>query len=246
MIENLLHQYWNNEILYINFIIILNLFGALLLGTLLGYERAYQGRAAGMRTYGIVCMASCALTVFAGYPKEWFGAHLSYFINSDPTRVIQGVITGVGFLGSAVVMKDGFSISGLSTAASIWVCCAIGIFIGVGFYSAAIALTMLSLLSMIGIAKVEQNLPQKRAIFVKINFKKGMVPSETKLRQLAHQKGYKIQEEGITVMMKDHHQEWSFMALSDPKKECAGITEISSLLETYEAISSFQIAPSRH
>ncbi len=246
MIENLFLQYWNNEIIYINLLIILNLLGALILGTILGYERAYQGRAAGMRTYGIVCMASCALTVFAGYPKDWFGSHLSYFINSDPTRVIQGVITGVGFLGSAVIMKDGFSISGLSTAASIWTCCAIGILVGVGFYPAAIMLTMLSLLSMIGIAKVEQKLPQKRAIYVKINFKKGMVPSEVRLRTLAKEKGYDIPEEGITVMMKDHHQEWSFMALSNPNKECASITSISSELEKYEAISSFQIAPSRH
>ena len=110
-----------------------------LLGLLVGYERSYHGRAAGMRTYGIVCMASAALTVFAGYPGFWWGgmegmAHVPV----DPTRVVQGIVTGVGFLGAGVIMKEGLNISGLTTAASIWASSAIGVLVGIGFYGAAI------------------------------------------------------------------------------------------------------------
>ena len=68
-----LHHYWSGEFLAANAFIGLNLLGALLLGMLVGYERSYNGRAAGMRTYGLVCMASTALTVFVGHASLWYG-----------------------------------------------------------------------------------------------------------------------------------------------------------------------------
>ena len=115
-----MHHYWNGELLAANAIICLNLVGALLVGMLVGYERSYQGRAAGMRTYGLVCMASTALTVFVGFPSLWYGGSALLDVAADPTRVAQGVITGTGFLCAGVIMKDGLSIHGLTTAASIW------------------------------------------------------------------------------------------------------------------------------
>jgi putative Mg2+ transporter-C (MgtC) family protein len=86
-----------------------------------------------MRTYGLVCMAAAALTVIAGYPTFWFGGQVNSYLAGDPTRVIQGIVTGIGFLGAGVIMRDGLNISGLTTAASIWTCSAIGIMVGVGF-----------------------------------------------------------------------------------------------------------------
>ena len=130
--------YWSGPVAAANLLVVLNLFGALLLGLLVGYERSYHGRAAGMRTYGLVCMASAALTVIGGYPGEWYGGHMAMAAYGiDPTRVIQGVVTGIGFLGAGVIMKEGFSISGLTTAASIWASAAIGVLVGIGFYAAA-------------------------------------------------------------------------------------------------------------
>ena len=69
----MLAAYWTKPEMATNGLILLNLLGALLLGLLVGYERSYHGRAAGMRTYGLVCMASCALTIVSGYPEMWFG-----------------------------------------------------------------------------------------------------------------------------------------------------------------------------
>ena len=141
-----LAAYWSPDQLQVNALVFLNLAGALLLGSMVGYERAYRGRAAGMRTYGLVCMASAALTVVAGYPALWFGgqAGAGTALVTDPTRVIQGIVTGIGFLGAGVIMKDGLNISGLTTAASIWAASAIGVLIGLGFYGAAILLAVLS------------------------------------------------------------------------------------------------------
>ena len=77
----------------------------------------------------------------------------------DPTRVVQGIVTGIGFLGAGVIMRDGMSISGLTTAASIWATAAIGVLVGVGFYPAAILLALLSASLMMWGVKVEARLP---------------------------------------------------------------------------------------
>ena len=113
-----LSAYWSAAEVATNIVVFMNLFGALLLGLIVGYERSYHGRAAGMRTYGLVCMASAALTVIVGYPGYWYGGHVDAVVaTADPTRVIQGIVTGIGFLGAGVIMKEGFNISGLTTAA---------------------------------------------------------------------------------------------------------------------------------
>ena len=122
-----LASFWSHSMIEVNLLIFLYLAGALALGLLLGYERSYHGRAAGMRTYGIVCMASAALTVFCGYPGYWWGGSMPSALPIDPSRVIQGIVTGVGFLGAVVIMKEGLNISGLTTAASIWASSAIGV-----------------------------------------------------------------------------------------------------------------------
>ena len=105
----LLASYWSGARLDINLLVFLNLAGALALGALVGYERSFRGRAAGMRTYGLVCMASAALTVMTGYPGAWYGGFdgTAALHAGDPTRVIQGIVTGIGFLGAGVIMKDG-------------------------------------------------------------------------------------------------------------------------------------------
>src|SRR5476651_1387433 len=138
-----LAAYWSSGEMATNGVILLNLLGAFALGLFVGYERSYRGRAAGMRTYGLVCMASCALTVITGYPEFWFGGHMA-ITNSDPGRVIQGIVTGIGFLGAGVIMRDGLNISGLTTAASIWAVASIGVLVGIGFYTSAVTMAMLS------------------------------------------------------------------------------------------------------
>ena len=174
----LLSGYWSQTEIATNGLILLNLLGALLLGLLVGYERSYHGRAAGMRTYGLVCMASAALTIVAGYPEFWYGGHGATFAAVDPTRVIQGVVTGIGFLGAGVIMREGFNISGLTTAASIWTSAVIGILVGVGFYLSAIGLAFFSSMIMIYLNRIEAYLPSRHAIAITLRFKSGFHPRE--------------------------------------------------------------------
>jgi putative Mg2+ transporter-C (MgtC) family protein len=126
-----LAMYWSADFLAANAFIGLNLLGALLLGMAVGYERSYNGRAAGMRTYGLVCMAATGLTILVGYTRFWYGGTAAA-VPPDATRIVQGVVTGIGFLCAGVIVKDGLNISGLTTAASIWAAAAICVLLGVG------------------------------------------------------------------------------------------------------------------
>src|SRR5512147_833710 len=178
-----LAAYWSTEEVTTNLIIFLNILGALALGLIVGYERSYHGRAAGMRTYGLVCMASAAITVVAGYPHHWYAGQIATTLGPDPTRVIQGIVTGIGFLGAGVIMREGFNISGLTTAASIWSSSVIGIMIGVGFYGAAIALALLSMGCMMWVSRLEGWLPSRPALAISLQFRRDFYPSEAALRQ---------------------------------------------------------------
>jgi len=105
---------------------------AVLAGGLVGLERSYQGRPAGFRTHTLVCMASSLLMLVTIYQVQWFSGVALETVRIDPTRMAQGVMTGIGFLGAGVIMKEGLSVRGLTTAASIWIIAAIGVLAGAG------------------------------------------------------------------------------------------------------------------
>jgi putative Mg2+ transporter-C (MgtC) family protein len=244
--DNLLAAYWSTPIIDANIVIFLNLLGALSLGLLVGYERSYHGRAAGMRTYGLVCLASAALTVVVGYPELWFGGrgHGSY--HPDVTRVIQGIVTGVGFLCSGVIIKEGFTISGLTTAASIWLVSTIGVIVGVGFYGAAILLAILSTMVMMWISKLESWLPLHHAISIALTYKHGFEPSEQSVHQAMRDCGYEIAKGSFAINNSDGKFLWSFVATSQRKNEDLSIPAISQILTQFNGVESFNVAFARN
>jgi putative Mg2+ transporter-C (MgtC) family protein len=242
-----LSGYWSATEVATNAIVFLNLLGALLLGLVVGYERSYHGRAAGMRTYGLVCMASAGLTVIVGYPDYWYGGHITAAIaTADPTRVIQGIVTGVGFLGAGVIMKEGFNISGLTTAASIWVCSAIGILVGVGFYAAAILLSVLSAICMMWVSRLEGWLPSRPAIAVMLRFSPDYVPRDEMLRQSMLELGYEIAWGSLVIKYQDGQPEWRFVVVALGKNRGTPLAEVAPLLAAYDGVSDFNISPARN
>jgi putative Mg2+ transporter-C (MgtC) family protein len=242
-----LTAYWSHAEIATNAVILLNLLGALLLGLMVGYERSYHGRAAGMRTYGLVCMASAALTVIGGYPAHWFGGHVSqYLVNSDPTRIVQGIVTGIGFLGAGVIMREGFNISGLTTAASIWASSVIGVMVGVGFYLGAMGLALLCAGSMIFLTRVEAWLPSRHAIAITMRFKAGYMPQEPALRAMALQRGYEIAGGSLMIGSDGGMQEWRFVAIALSKRSGAPMAVLSAELAAFDGIHSFQLTHARN
>ncbi len=240
-------SYWSRAEMHTNVLLLLNIFGALLLGLMVGYERSYHGRAAGMRTYGLVCMASCALTLVGGYPGFWYGGdNAALAMAGDPTRIIQGIVTGIGFLGAGVIMREGFNISGLTTAASIWASSVIGILVGVGFYLAAMGLAFLSAMIMIFLARVEAFLPSRHAVAIMMRFRTGYIPEERALRAIALARGYEIAGGSLTISSDDGQQEWRFVALALSKHSGAPLAELSNELSNFDGIEGFQLSHARN
>ena len=245
-LPDLVHLYWSQAELQTNALVLLHLLGALLLGLLVGYERSYHGRAAGMRTYGLVCMASCALTIIAGYPGAWYGGHGAAVALVDPTRVIQGVVTGIGFLGAGVIMRSGFNISGLTTAASIWASSVIGIMVGVGFYMAAMGLAFFSAMIMIYLNRAVSLLPSRQAVAVTLRFKPGVRPQEEELRKQALERGYEIAGGSLTIGSDKGCQEWRFVALALANHAGAPLSSLATELSGLEGVDGFLLSHARN
>lgn len=241
-----LQAYWSGPIVTTNVLVFMNLFGALLLGLLVGYERSYHGRAAGMRTYGLVCMASAALTVIGGYASSWFGGHIPIAGGVDPTRVIQGIVTGIGFLCAGVIMREGFNISGLTTAASLWASSVIGILVGVGFYAAAMMLALLSAISMIWISKLESWLPSRQAVAINLKFEKNFTPTEQALHAMTTSRGYDIADGTINIALKDQCHEWNFVAVARSRQKMGPLSELAQQLAQFNGVESFQLSYARN
>lgn len=241
-----LQSYWSAPIVITNILVFMNLLGALLLGLLVGYERSYHGRAAGMRTYGLVCMASAALTVIGGYSSSWYGGNHLLATGGDPTRVIQGIVTGIGFLGAGVIMREGFNISGLTTAASIWASSVIGILVGVGFYAAAMMLALLSAACMVWISKLEGWLPSRQAVAINLKFAKNFTPIEEKLHALANARGYEIAVGTINIALKDHAFEWNFVAVARNRQKMEPLSELAREISQFNGLDSFQLTFARN
>ena len=243
--ENL-STYWSAPEMATNMVVFFNLFGALILGLIVGYERSYHGRAAGMRTYGLVCMASAALIVIVGYHSFWYGGNTNSYLSGDPTRVIQGIVTGIGFLGAGVIMREGLSISGLTTAASIWSCSAIGIMVGIGFYAAAIMLTLLSALSMMWISKLENWLPSRPALSVTIEFEQNFVPQLQTLSEVVHSHGYEIAVGSFAIRSRNEKLEWHFVAIAFNKNSGAAMNDLANGLSTLQGLEDFSLTHARN
>lgn len=242
---NALSTYWSSPLLEVNLLIFLNLSGSLILGLILGYERSFHGRAAGMRTYGLVCLASTALIIIVGYPEYWFGSNKTYHNNANVTHVIQGIVTGIGFLGAGVIIREGFTITGLSTAASIWSASAIGVLVGVGFYFAAILLTFLSSIIMMWGFKLESWLPSHHALSISLVFKAGIEPKINIFEQIFLDCDYSLAKRSINIQVLGETEKWHFHAISLNKKPCHSIIEVSDALRKINGIESYQVAYTR-
>jgi putative Mg2+ transporter-C (MgtC) family protein len=169
-----------------------HLLAALLAGGLVGLERSYHGRPAGFRTHALVCVASSLLMVLAVYQSAWLPAADQDSFRTDPTRMAQGIMTGIGFLGSGVIFKEGLSVRGLTTAASIWITSAIGILIGVGFYFPAVVATALALGTLSVFRWIEDRTPNQFYAQHMIRFARDATMDEGALRSLLGEIGFSV------------------------------------------------------
>lgn len=142
--------------------ILIRLALAVLAGGIIGFERAFHGRPAGIRTHSLVCAASSLLMLLTVFQWDLLADMPLETIRVDPTRMAQGIMTGIGFLGAGVIMQEKLTIRGLTTAAAIWMTASIGIIIGMGLVSAAAIATLFTLLILSLFGWIERLLPTQR------------------------------------------------------------------------------------
>ena len=119
-----------------------------ILGGAIGAEREIREREAGLRTHMLVSIGAALFTLVSAYGFSDFHFSNASGITYDPTRIAAQVVTGIGFLGAGAIIRQGLSVRGLTTAASLWVVAAIGLATGSGYYSAALITTVVVLVSL--------------------------------------------------------------------------------------------------
>jgi putative Mg2+ transporter-C (MgtC) family protein len=133
---------------------------ALIIGGLIGLEREWGDHAAGFRTHILVCLGSALIMLLSIYGFSEFATETN--VRMDPARLAAQVISGIGFLGAGTILRTGMSISGLTTAASLWVVAALGLAVGAGFYYGALLTGFLVLVNLFLLNKFEKYFTRKR------------------------------------------------------------------------------------
>jgi len=170
------------------FAFLLKLVCSVIAGSLIGLERYQNGHPAGMRTFAIISLTSTLLT--ASLTEGVYG-NLMGQGDMGASRVIQGILQGIGFIGAGVIVREGFSIKGLTSAASIWVVAGIGILIGTGEYFLAFFGALFTMLILVAFKEI--TLTSRRSFSViEAKFANGAVPEEEQLCERFNSYGFNV------------------------------------------------------
>lgn len=147
--------------------IILRLILGAVFGGIIGFERHTHGRAAGFRTHLLVCVAFVLLMIVSEY-YHYLSLWDPSYVRADPGRIAAGAITGVGFIGAGVIVKMGFNVQGLTTAACLWIVSAIGLSIGSGLYTAGTIGFVITYIALWLLRTVEDKMPSLSYKFITV------------------------------------------------------------------------------
>ena len=218
---------------------VLHLGAALVAGGIIGAERTYPGRAAGFRTHALVCVASAMLMMLPHYQDVW--VHIPGDTGRlDPTRMAQGIMTGIGFLGAGVIIHDGLTVRGLTTAASIWATAAIGILSGVGLWiPGAIAVALgVGILSVF--RKVEEMLPSQRFARFHVRFAREESLPEADLHAFMKPLGIDVASPSYAIVNEGRDFQFGLTLRTSHRDAYA---RLAGELSKVDAILEFKIEP---
>ncbi len=168
-----------------------------LLGAAVGFERELRDREAGIRTHLLVSLGSALFTIVSAYGFHAFLTHGGTVVRADPTRIAAQIVTGIGFLGAGAIIREGLSVRGLTTAATLWVVAAIGMSCGAGYYWPALATTVLTIfalwpLRLIAYRTIERIKPEENRLTVELREGQPIGPFLDQLHDVRH---FELQEE---------------------------------------------------
>jgi putative Mg2+ transporter-C (MgtC) family protein len=223
-----------------DFEMILRLLAALAAGALIGYERSFHGRPAGLRTHVLVCLASALLMLVTVYEDHW--VRTTGQSRLDPTRMAQGIMTGIGFLGAGVIVKEGLNVRGLTTAASIWITAGIGVLAGVGLYLPLVFSVILTLAVLSVFRWIEMRVPTQAYYFFDVQYAREGTLSEEAMLELLKKLGfsvanfsYRLDSQGSERLLR--HK----MTLQTTDR--GAVARLARWLEENQTVLEFRISP---
>ncbi|MDH5601237.1 MAG: MgtC/SapB family protein [Gammaproteobacteria bacterium] len=222
-------------------LIINRLLLALLAGGIIGIERAIHGREAGFRTHALVCVSSSLLMLLMAYQWHLIPQEFIDTVRTDPTRMAQGIMTGIGFLGAGVIIKEGLTVRGLTTAASIWMTAAIGIVIGLGFYEPAMIATLVTVMTLSMFRWIESMIPSMKYAQLSVRFMRShQYTDEDALRALISAHKIKSFEAGYQLYDQGSHFQYQMTLRTTDTKNFRSLAQ--SLMDR-EDVHEFKITP---
>jgi putative Mg2+ transporter-C (MgtC) family protein len=220
--------------------VILHLLGAAVAGGSIGLERSFHGRPAGFRTHTLVCIASSMLMLVTLYQWQWLPGVPLETVRTDPTRMAQGIMTGIGFLGAGVIFKEGLTVRGLTTAASIWATAAVGILVGVGFYFAAVLATF-AVLGILSVFRwIEHAMPSQFYAHHHVRFAREAAMPEQELRRLIASHGFSIANMNYRLTGEGRFFEYGMVIRTTSPDNMRRLAET---LRACEPVLEFRISP---
>jgi putative Mg2+ transporter-C (MgtC) family protein len=220
--------------------IALRLVVSLVVGGLIGLERSYHGRPAGFRTHSLVCLSTSLLMLVTVYETRWFPNVTQGRISLDPTRMAQGIMTGIGFLGAGTIIRDGLSVRGLTTAASIWITAAIGILVGIGFYFPALMSTVLTLGTLSVFRWIENQIPSQFYAQFVVRFARDKAMPEEEMRQLLTNYGFTVANLNYRLDVEADFFEYQ-MVIRTNRGDNA--TKLTQALNKIESVKAYRVSP---
>ncbi|MDO9638952.1 MAG: MgtC/SapB family protein [Pseudotabrizicola sp.] len=167
--------------------LMLPLIGSLITGALIGGEREVHGKPAGLRTHTLVCFGSALMMLIAAHQASWDTALMSDTqIVSDMSRMPHAILTGIGFLCAGVIFREGLSVQGLTTAASLWVTASLGIVYGAGMLELAIIGTLIVLAVLVALRVMQIVLPVHIGLRISVTAKPGFRCADLTRQLAAH------------------------------------------------------------
>jgi putative Mg2+ transporter-C (MgtC) family protein len=216
-----------------------NLLAGWLAGLLIGLERTYNGRSAGFRTHALVGLASAATATLALQPLvATAGGHLGA-MPLDPSRLSQGVMTGIGFLGAGVIFKEGISVQGLTTAASIWATAAVGFLFGDGMIYPGVGATALVLITLVVMRWLESAIPWRVYAMAIFRFDAANAPGEEDLGKLLGQFSVSVLEVSYRLLNEGRVFQYE---LSIVTKRRDAFMELSKHLRTIPGLEEYEVS----
>ncbi|RYG58105.1 MgtC/SapB family protein [bacterium] len=148
--------------------------GAAVAGGIIGAEREFRASPAGFRTHILVALSSALLMLGAVHQVQWLTDTPLDIIRIDPVRMAHGVLTGIGFLCGGVIFREGVTVRGLTTAASLWTTSALGVLFGVGFYPLAVGATLATVVLLAAVNLTDRLIPQKKLAELTVRYRRSL------------------------------------------------------------------------